>query len=166
MVSVLYHVCSGLLDCRTMRNGRRVYDADTHGGPCAELLEPYLDRSIRERIPDLERYKSPIKVGWAGEIRQEPYKHFFRFGQGGGGWGRGAVRVLGEAGPREGVQRHWQKFMGTKFPTEDGQWNAEARIRDMDEEGSDVQLIVPLGANEHPDPAIEMEFIKAEPLSG
>ena len=111
-----------------MRNGRRVYDADTHGGPCAELLEPYLDPSIRQRIPDLDTYKSPIKVGWAGEIREEPYKHYFRFGRGGGGWGHSAVRVLGEAGPREGMERHWQKFMGTKFPTEDGQWNAGARI--------------------------------------
>jgi uncharacterized protein len=144
-----------------MRNGRRVYDSDTHGGPCAERLEPYLDPSIRQRIPDLDKYKSPIKVGFAGEIREEPYKHYFRFGRT-GGWGHDAVRVLGEAGPREGSERRWQKFMGTRFPTEDGQWDAHARIKDMDEEGTDVHLVVPGGANEHPDPSIELAFLRAE----
>jgi len=145
-----------------LRNGYRVYDADTHVSPSAEQLDAYLPSMVRERIPDLEKYKSPIKTGWAGEHREPPYKHFYRFGGGGAGWGRGAVRVLGEAGPREGEQRHWQKFMGAKFPTEDGQWDAHARIKDMDEEGTDVQLLVPGGANDHPDPQIEMEFIKAE----
>ncbi|HLY65376.1 MAG TPA: amidohydrolase family protein [Chloroflexota bacterium] len=145
-----------------MRHGRRVFDSDTHGGPCAEVLEPFLDPSIRQRIPDLDSHKSPIRVGFAGEIRQEPYKHYFRFGRGGGGWGHGDVRVLGEAGPREGMERRWQKFMGTRFPTEEGQWDTAARLKDMDEEGVDVQLIVPLGANEHPDPEIEMAFIQAE----
>jgi len=47
----------------------RVFEADTHGGPCAEVLEPHLEPLIRQRIPDLDRYKSPIKVGLAGEIR-------------------------------------------------------------------------------------------------
>jgi uncharacterized protein len=145
-----------------MRNGRRVYDADTHGGPSAELLQPYLSPTIRELVPDLEQHKSPIKVGWAGEIREAPYKHFYRFSSGRGGWNRDAVRVLGEASPREGTERHWQKFMGAKFPSEDGQWEANARIKDMDEEGTDVQLVVPNGANEHPDAQVEMEFIKAE----
>ena len=67
-----------------MRNGRRVYDADTHGGPSAELLEPYLGPTVRELVPDLEEHKSPIKVGWAGEIREAPYKHFYRFSGGRG----------------------------------------------------------------------------------
>ncbi|HLY67224.1 MAG TPA: hypothetical protein VKU60_16930, partial [Chloroflexota bacterium] len=144
-----------------MRNGRRVYDADTHGGPNAEQLEPYLPSWIRERIPDLDKYKSPIKVGWAGEVREEPYKHYFRFGRGGGGWGHNAVRTLGDAEPKEG-ERRWQQFMGARFPTEDGQWDPHCRVRDMDEEGIDVQMIVPNGANEHPDPEIEMGFLEAE----
>jgi len=139
----------------------RVFEADTHGGPCAEVLEPYLEPLIRQRIPDLDRYKSPIKVGLAGEIREEPYKHMFRFADI-GGWGRDEVRVLGDAGPRQGMQRHWQKFMGTKFPTEGGVWDAHLRIRDMDEEGVDVQVVVPHGANDHPDAEVEMAFIKAE----
>ncbi|HEX6511580.1 MAG TPA: amidohydrolase family protein, partial [Chloroflexota bacterium] len=145
-----------------MRNGHHVYDADTHVSPSAEILDPYLASSVRERVPDLEQHKSPIKRGWAGEQREPPYKHFYRFGGGGAGWGRGTVRVLGEAGPRDGMERQWQKFMGTRFPLEDGQWEPHARVKDMDEEGTDVQLMVPGGANEHPDPEVEMEFIKAE----
>ncbi len=144
-----------------MRNGRRVYDSDTHGGPCAERLEPYLDPSIRERIPDLDKHKSPIKVGFAGEIREQPYKHYYRFGRP-AGWNTDAVRILGEAGPREDSERRWQKFMGTRFTSEDGQWYAHVRIKDMDDEGTDVQLVVPSGANEHPDPSLEMAFLKAE----
>jgi aminocarboxymuconate-semialdehyde decarboxylase len=144
-----------------MRNGLKVFDADTHGGPCAEALEPYLEPMVRERIPDLERYKTPIKTGLAGEMREPPYKHMFRFGHV-GGWGRDEVRVLGEAGPREGIERRWQKFMGVKFPTEGGVWDPHLRVRDMDEEGVDVQLVVPGGANGHPEADIEMSFIRSE----
>src|SRR5690242_13991406 len=144
-----------------MRNNQRVFDADTHGGPCAEVLEPYLDPSIRQLVPDLDQHKSPIKVGFAGEIREAPYKHFYRFSQR-GGWGKDGVRVLGQAAAQTDIERRWQKFMGTRFPTEEGQWDAATRIKDMDDEGTDVQLIVPLGANEHPDADVEMAFLKAE----
>jgi uncharacterized protein len=52
--------------------------------------------------------------------------------------------------------------MGTKFPTEGGTWDSALRIKDMDEEGVDAQLIVPHVANGHPDPEVEMAFIRAE----
>jgi predicted TIM-barrel fold metal-dependent hydrolase len=143
-----------------MRAGLRVFDTDTHGMPCAEVLEPYLASAVRERVPDLERYKAPFKVGFAGEIYQEPYKHVFRFGER-HGWGHDAVRVLGEASPRTGMQRRWQKFLGTKLPTEGGLWDPHVRVKDMDEEGVDVQLVVPHGV-EHPDANLHMEFLKAE----
>ena len=133
-----------------MRKGMRVFDADTHGGPNAELLEPYLESMIRERIPDLDAHKRPIKIGLAGEKREEPYKHNFSFGQG-GGWGRDAARWLGEAGPRDNAERSFQKFMGTRFPTEGGVWDSDIRIKDMDVEGVDAQLVV-TSAVSHPDP--------------
>src|SRR5436190_9599245 len=100
--------CGGARGGRSMRNGRRVYDADTHCLPVAEVLEPYLDPSLRERMPDLERYKVPMKIGLAGEPWQEPW-NVFRFTRT-GGWGRDQVRVLGEAGPRTETERRWQKF--------------------------------------------------------
>lgn len=144
-----------------MRNGYRVYDADTHIMPSAETLEPYLDPKIRERVPDLDERKVPIRIGLAGEVRQEPYRHMFRLGSGGGGWGSNKPRILGEAAPRD-VERHFQQFMGSKFPTEGGvDYNAKTRLLDMDEEGTDIHMMVPSGANGHKDPSVEMDFIRA-----
>jgi predicted TIM-barrel fold metal-dependent hydrolase len=147
-----------------VREGRRVFDADTHVQPTAEAIEPYLSARLRELIPDLDERKTPIRIGLAGEVRQEPYRHLFRLGGGGGegGWGGSAVRVLGEAGPREGETRRFQKFMGSKFPTEGGAEVGDIRVRDMDEEGVDVHMMVPNGANGHPNPEVEMEFIRAQ----
>ena len=144
-----------------MREGRRVYDADTHVQPSAEALESYLSSRVRELVPDLQEKKSPIRIGLAGEVRTEPYRHMYRFGGGEGGWGGSAVRVLGEAGPREGMTRRFQKFMGSRFPTEGGAEDGAIRVRDMDEEGVDVHMMVPNGANGHQDPWVEMEFIRA-----
>ncbi len=142
-----------------MRKGMRVFDADTHGGPNAELLEPYLESVIRERVPDLDSHKRPIRIGLAGEKREEPYKHNYSFGQG-GGWGRDAARWLGEAAPRDNAERHFQKFMGTRFPTEGGVWDSDIRVKDMDVEGVDAQLVV-TNAVSHPDPEVEAAFIRA-----
>jgi predicted TIM-barrel fold metal-dependent hydrolase len=144
-----------------MRSGYRIYDADTHIQPSAETLQQYLGPSIRELVPDLEERKVPIRIGLAGEIRSEPYRHMYRLGSGGGGWGSGKPRILGEAEPRE-VERHFQQFMGSRFPTEGGvDFSAEVRLQDMDEEGVDVHMMVPSGANGHKNPEVEMEFIRA-----
>jgi predicted TIM-barrel fold metal-dependent hydrolase len=143
-----------------MRNGLRVFDADTHGLPPVEILEPYLDPMVRRHVPDLDQFKVPMKIGFAGEVRSEPYKHLYRFTDV-GGWARDDVRVLGDAEPKPDVKRTWQKFQGGKFPTEGGLWDANIRIKDMDEEGVDVQLIVPQGY-EHPDADVQMAFLKAE----
>jgi len=144
-----------------MRAGLRVFDADTHISPCAELLEPYLEPLVRQRIPDLDRYKAPIKIGLAGEVRQEPYRHTYRFAES-KGWNSDAIRILGEAAPRAGLQRRFQKFQGTRFPTEGGVDDPHIRVADMDAEGVDVQVMVPAAANAHPDPDIEMAFLRAQ----
>lgn len=147
-----------------MRNGFKVFDTDTHMRPSAESIAPYLDPSVRDRIPDLEEHRTEIKVGMAGEVRQPPYRHWYRFGRGGGeGWGGGRPRVLGESGPREGVKREFQTFMGSTFPTEGGgDYDAAARLGDMDVEGTDVHFIVHSGGAGHRDPSLEMGFIQAE----
>src|SRR5688572_438846 len=128
----------------------------------AESLERYLTPALRERLPDLESKKSPFRTGWAGEKLEAPYRHLFRFGSRGGWGGSGALRVLGEAGPREGETREFQHFMGRIFPTPgSSDWDPEARIRDMDQEGVDVHLMVPAGPVGHEDPWVDMEFIRA-----
>jgi predicted TIM-barrel fold metal-dependent hydrolase len=144
-----------------MRNGCRVFDADTHLQPSVETLTPYLDPALRELAPDLDEHRVPIKIGRAGELREPPYRHFYRFGRS-GGWGLGKPRILGEAAPREDAERHFQQFMGTRFPTDGGgDYSAETRLRDMDEEGIDVHMMVPGGASGHPDPAVEMGLLRA-----
>lgn len=145
-----------------MRDGFKIFDADTHMRPSAESIAPYLDPGVRERIPDLEDHRVEIRVGMAGEVRQPPYRHWYRFGRG-DGWGSGAPRVLGEAAPREGGHREFQTFMGSRFPTEGGgDYDVEARIHDMDEEGTDVHFIVHTGGAGHKDPLLNTEFIKAQ----
>ena len=146
-----------------MRNGFKVFDTDTHIRPSAESIRPFLSQKVLDQIPDLEEHRVPIKVGMAGEVREAPYRHWYRFRGIGGGWGTAPPRYLGEAGPREGEERDFQTFMGSRFPTEGGgDWSSEIRLRDMDEEGVDCHFIVHTGGANHPDPALEMEFIRAE----
>lgn len=127
-----------------MKNGVRIFDADTHAGSTAESLEPYLSKRVRELIPDLDSHRRENKFSHSSEPLQEPYRHTYSFEAAIGGWqvGAGTVpRVLGEAEPRENAARR-AKFMGTTFPDPDGYEFAAARIKDMDQEGSDVHMMV------------------------
>ena len=144
-----------------MRNGMKVYDSDTHVTASAEDLEPYLASAIKNMLPDLEKYREPIRRTSAGSTLEPPYSHRYNLGGFGGGWGQDAPRTLGEAVPEGGPRRRTQKFMGTKLPTADGEWVAQSRLRDMDEEGVDVQLMVPGVPRGHDDPAVDAEFIRA-----
>jgi hypothetical protein len=105
---------------------------------------------MRKRLSEWESCKVPFRVGWAGEILQPPHRHRYQFKKR-AGW-REKLRILGEAGPREKIEPHFPKFMGSRFPTLGGSdYDAEARIRDMDEEGVDVQLMLrglPLATDE------------------
>jgi hypothetical protein len=143
-----------------MRQRLKIFDSDTHLSPNAETLEPYFDANMRKRLPEWENCKVPFRVGWAGEILEPPYRHRYQFTKR-SGW-RQKLRILGEAGPREQVERHHPKFMGSRFPTPGGaDDNAEARIRDMDEEGVDVQLMLPGTPPASDDVEIEVGFIRA-----
>lgn len=145
-----------------MRNGMKVYDTDTHVGASAESLEPYLAAAVRELVPDLDNYRTPIRRSSTGETLQPPYAHRYQLGSGfGAGWGSDAPRMLGEAAPREHTERRYQKFMGSKWPAGNADWVAASRIRDMDEEGVDVQVMVPSVPWGHPEPAVEIEFMRA-----
>src|SRR5579863_10596499 len=125
-----------------MRNGFRIFDADTHVRPSAETIRPYLSAKVLNAIPDLEDHREPIKIGLAGEVREAPYRHYYSFGSR-KGWGASKPRILGDAAPRENAERKHQKFMGVTFPTyRTDDDDAEARLRDMDREGSDVHFIV------------------------
>src|SRR5207249_3375957 len=143
-----------------MRQRFKIFDSDTHLSPNAETLEPYFDANMRKRLPEWENCKVPFRFGWAGEILEPPYRHRYQFTKR-SGW-REKLRILGEAGPREQVERQYPKFMGSRFPTPGGSDdNFEARIRDMDEEGVDVQLMLPGTPPAQDNVEIEIGFIRA-----
>jgi len=143
-----------------MRNGYKIYDSDTHIAPMAETLAPYFDPSLRGRLKEWEQFKVPFRVGWAGEKLEPPFRHRYSFAKR-DGW-REQLRILGEAAPRESGGRHFAKFMGTRYPTPGGSDDdVEARIRDMDEEGVDVQLMMPSPPPATDDIEIELAFVRA-----
>jgi uncharacterized protein len=145
-----------------MRDSFKIWDTDTHVRPTAETIEKYLSAPMRERFAD-EKYWTKRRVGMAGERYEEPLKHYYRLGSGeGGGWGSRPPRRLGEAGPRPNEERQFQTFMGTRFPTDGGgDDRGDLRLKDMDEEGTDVHTIVH-GAHGNADVEVEAEFIRAE----
>lgn len=143
-----------------MRNGYKIYDADTHLSPSAETLEPYFDAALRKRLPEWENCKVPFRIGWAGEKLEPPFRHRYRF-KTRDGW-REKLRILGEAGPRQSVEQPFPTFMGSRYPTAGGaDDDAGARLRDMDEEGVDVQLMLPGLPPATDDVDVEVGFIRA-----
>ena len=49
-----------------MKNGLRVYDADTHVEPTAEVIDKYVDPGFRPRLPELAQYRQPVRAGSPG----------------------------------------------------------------------------------------------------
>jgi len=145
-----------------MRNGFKIFDTDTHLGPSVETIKPFLSKKVLDAIPNIEQETPEIKIGLAGEIRQPPYRHWWRFrrGRGGGGGGGGKPCFLGEADPREDP-REFQNFMGTQFPTEGtSDWSAKLRLEDMDTEGVDVHFMVGGAGGNYRDPEIAAELVR------
>jgi len=139
-----------------MRNGFRAYDSDTHVNPAAEVLDRYVDPGFRPRLAELEPYRLPIGQGAVGGV---PEFHNYRVGT------KFYRRVLGESAPRETFSGRETRWMGTKMPrpgVQDDQ--AENRVKDMDDEGTDVHFLIPtswLSAVGLPDPALEVNLIRA-----
>ena len=145
-----------------MRNGLKIYDADTHVGPSAEALRPHLSKKLLALVPDLDAHLEDVKIGWAGEKFAPPYRHRYRFRKH-EGWSKSKPRWLGEAAPRPNEERHFQNFMGVTFPSEGGaDDNSAGRLKDMDTEGVDVHFIVSNGGVGHENPEAEMEFVRAQ----
>ena len=56
-----------------MRNGLRVFDADTHVEPTAEVLDKYVDPGFRPRLADLAQYRQPVRTGApVADVRTNP----------------------------------------------------------------------------------------------
>ena len=144
-----------------MADRQRVLDADTHFQPAAESVVPYLDPAIQARLPELEQFLTEVKIGRASQVLEPPYRHWYRFARS-SGWGSNKPRRLGDAGPSSEPPPRLQAFMGERFPAPDAEDTAvHARIKDMDDEGIDVQILVPSSFSGHEDPAVDMAFIRA-----
>ena len=139
-----------------MRDGLRVYDADTHVEPTAEVIDSYVDPGFRPRLADLAPYRQPVRAGAPGGA---PGRHVYRYGQ------ISYKRILGEAAPRETHSGRDTQWMGSKQPrpgTQDDQ--ADSRVKDMDDEGTDAHFLIPTSWTSfvgHEDPTIEVNVIRA-----
>jgi predicted TIM-barrel fold metal-dependent hydrolase len=132
-----------------MKDGFRVYDTDTHINPAAEVLDKYVDPDFRARLPEL----APYRGSSGGEM------HTYRAGT------KYYRRILGEEAPRESFTGRDSRWMGSKRPrpgTQDDQ--AENRVMDMDDEGTDVHFLIPtswLSLVGVDDASIEIAMIRA-----
>lgn len=147
-----------------MLNGQRVFDADTHIHPSVESLEPYFDPEFRPRLPELERYKVGARSDQTTTPREDPSKHHYAVSL------TPYKRRLGEAdagdAPRDPHSRlHFGEYTGRKLPGVGVIDDAFAqRTADMDEEGTDVHMMVPdvaIGVALLGDPALEMGLVRA-----
>ena len=118
-----------------MKAGYKIWDTDTHCRASAETLEPFFDEDLRSRKDELEQYKRVNEHDIEGLVLGN---HYFNFG------GRiNYSRFLGKAAPVPGMRRPPRTFMGTRQATPGAMDNdPDLRIRDMDEEGVDVQLVI------------------------
>lgn len=117
-----------------MRDGYKVFDSDTHVNPVAEVLERYVDPSFRPRLPELDQYKIPRGPAVDGQPQQHIYRVRTKLYR----------RILGQAGPDADFTGRGTNWMGTKDPRPGVQDdNAANRVKDMDDEGTDVHFLIP-----------------------
>ena len=138
-----------------MRSGFRVYDADTHVNPAAEVLEQYIDSSFRSRLPELAKYRAPVSRGVDGSDGLHNYRVATKFYR----------RILGEAAPRESFTGRESRWRGNKMPRPGVQDDRpDNRVEDMDDEGTDIHFLIPgswLSLHDLPDPCFEVAMIRA-----
>jgi predicted TIM-barrel fold metal-dependent hydrolase len=118
-----------------MKAGHKIWDTDTHCRPSAETLLPYMDSSWQPRMAEVEKYQRPITRDVEGMIVGN---HSLTLGN-----RIPMPRFLGKAAPEPGLHRPQTKFMGTRQATKGAIDNdPDVRLKDMDEEGVDVQLVI------------------------
>ena len=148
-----------------MRNGYKVYDSDTHIRPAADTLEKYLSPASASWCRTWRAAKCPKGGTRRPGVRPTVPDDASASRSGAvGGWGADVPRMLGEAEPQATAHGASGRFMGSKYPhLHSDDWDVDGRIRDMDEEGVDVQLLVnPGGPGGHENPDVNVEFMRAQ----
>src|ERR1041385_5476155 len=134
------------------RDGYRIFDSDTHVGPDAAILEPYLSAADEERVAPCARHRA---AGRSGRVTYTKGERHYR-------------RKLGTAAPETASAGYMAGFTGVareRQPSPHVDADPAARIADMDYEGVDVNLTLPSGwfgtwtAGE--DVALEMAMYRA-----
>jgi uncharacterized protein len=126
-----------------MRGGLRIFDADTHIIEPVEPIEAYLPAAARARLAaagDLVQ-RGPAKAGMSRYLIGKRPKLNRRLGS--------LERVDPPAGLTRGLKdggTPWDvRWQGPPFPSERVSVDPHARVRDMDIEGVDVNMILPSG---------------------
>ena len=114
------------------RNGFKIFDADTHVRPDADLLEPYLSAEMRAKLESFNAHKERNKDGAVTYLMgAREYKR--RLG------------ALPGAKPEKNEYMQGYKRHQHGKPDPLCERDATVRIKDMDSEGVDVNLMLPSG---------------------
>ena len=114
------------------RNGYRIFDSDTHVGPYMEVLERYLTDAEKRRLAGWEQYKT---VNDHGHQTYNRGQRLYR-------------RRIGDAKADQAPAGYMAGFTGVKRERDvarRGDHDPAERIKDLDYEGVDVNLMLPSG---------------------
>src|SRR5438034_1800207 len=138
-----------------MRKGLRAWEPVPHVNPAADVLDRYVDPDFRPRLPELAPHRVASGKMIGGTPDTDQYRIATKFYR----------RLLGTAGADETFTGRGTHWMGSKQPragVQDDQ--AENRVKDMDDEGTDAQFLVPtlwVSVVGLPDVDIEVNMIRA-----
>src|SRR5205809_5090377 len=125
------------------RDGLRTFDADTHITEPVEPIEAYLSSADRARLAALGPLvqRAPAKAGMSRYvIGKRP-----RLNRKLGSLDRADPPSAAARGARDGGTPWDVRWQGPPFPSERVSFDPHARVRDMDIEGVDANMILPSG---------------------
>jgi uncharacterized protein len=129
-----------------MRQGFRVIDSDTHVNPSLDVLLQHADRELRERVDDLAPYRKTVKVAAGhGDAEDRETSDILsirpvRLQRVAGEKSKADPGVSGDRGFLSGRTKMVTRIPIAARVAED---NARGRLADMDQEGRDVDFIIP-----------------------
>lgn len=115
------------------RNGFRIFDADTHVRPGVDVLEPYLSAAIRTKLIQFENYKV-----------QDKQTGLVTYLMGARHYKRRVGSDAAESPESHEYMKGYKKHQRGK-PNPLCERDPAVRIKDMDLEGMDVNLMLPSG---------------------
>lgn len=117
------------------RDGYKIFDADTHVGPAGEILNRYLSAAEQAKLTSWETFKSVQRRTGHETYTRGARSYRRRLG-------------LAQADPGDASAGYMAGFTGAhkgKAPSPRVDADPAERIKDMDEEGVDVNLTLPSG---------------------